>query len=63
MANRDFFETEILVAFDQRMMDVDDTEEEEVRDGSEAWREVRRVLRGLGYGMDKADGWGMLGIT
>eukprot|EP00972_Heterocapsa_arctica_P008841 1297111-Heterocapsa_arctica.AAC.1 len=45
MANRDFFETEILVAFDQRMVDVDGLVDVEEREGSEAWIEVRRVLR------------------
>eukprot|EP00972_Heterocapsa_arctica_P102605 15121599-Heterocapsa_arctica.AAC.1 len=45
------------------MVDMDGPTSEEEREGSEAWKEVRRVLRGLGYCMEKADGWGMLGIT
>eukprot|EP00972_Heterocapsa_arctica_P098360 14514772-Heterocapsa_arctica.AAC.1 len=65
MAKREFFEAEILVNFDQRMRDehLYTSGYDERTDGSEAWREVRKVLRGLGFNMDKADGWSMLGVT
>eukprot|EP00972_Heterocapsa_arctica_P093354 13771581-Heterocapsa_arctica.AAC.1 len=42
MAKHEFFESEILVCFDQRMADVEISDSEAETHGSSVWREVRK---------------------
>ena len=60
-ASRNFIETEILVNFDQIL--VDTPIGTEGMDGSAAWNMVKKDLMMPGYRMEETDFWKLMGIA
>ena len=60
-ASRNFIETGILVNFDQLL--VDTPSDAEGGDGSAAWGLVKKDLMMLGYRLEAAEAWKLLGIA
>ena len=60
-ASRNFIEEEILVNFDNMLVDTPNVAQQ-MADGTALGR-VRRDIQILGYNMEEADGWKLLGIA
>jgi len=57
-ATRQYIETEILLVNDRMVVDIPGEEVE----GGQAWQELVKTLRVLGFDLSKKDGWELLGL-